>query len=85
MDRHMLLCVHVTNRVKNAPEVQNLFTQYGDNIKTRLGLHEVSAELNSPAGVLVLEMVGEQARFEELASKVEALEGVEVQKVVFTH
>jgi hypothetical protein len=81
----MLLCVHVTNRVKNAPEIQNLFTQYGANIKTRLGLHEVSAELNSPAGVLVLEMVGDEASFEELAAKVDALAGVEVHKVVFAH
>lgn len=85
MDKHLLLCIHVTNRVKNAPEIQNLFTRYGAGIKTRLGLHEVSGGFNSPAGVIVLEMVGDETRFEELADKVGALEGVDVQKVVFTH
>ena len=85
MDKHLLLCIHVTNRVKNAPEIQNLFTQYAANIKTRLGLHEVDQDVNSSAGVLVLEMVGDQGRFEELADKIGGLEGVDVHKVVFTH
>ena len=85
MYKHLLLCIHVTNRIKNAPELQVLFTQYGANIKTRLGLHEVTDKIDSPAAVMVLEMVGDEDRFNELAGKVGAIEGVDVQKVVFSH
>ncbi len=85
MDKHCLICVHITNRIKKAGEVQKIFTEYGANIKTRLGLHEVTPEYNSPAGIIVLEMVGEEKNCNEMMKKIEVLEGVEVKKVVFEH
>ncbi|MCE5271574.1 hypothetical protein LLH00_09870 [bacterium] len=85
MDKHLILCVHITNRVQKAPEVQQLFTSYGNNIKTRLGLHEVSETFNSKAGVIILEMVGDEAKFDQLAAQLDGIEGVECHKVVFTH
>ena len=85
MDKHIIILVHVTNRVTKAGEVNELLSEYGANIKTRLGLHEVNEEFNSPAGVIVLEMFGEEARCSELADKLSAVEGIEVKKVVFEH
>jgi len=84
MDKHIILGVHITNRLKRASEVQQLLTQYGCNIKTRLGLHEVE-NVCSPTGVLLLEMYGEDAVCFELADKLAAVEGVEVQRMVFGH
>ena len=37
---HIVLGIHITNRLQKAAEVQKLFTEFGCNIKTRLGLHE---------------------------------------------
>jgi hypothetical protein len=44
MNDHLILGIHVTDRVQKAGEVQQLFTEYGCNIKTRLGLHEVAQD-----------------------------------------
>lgn len=84
MDKHIILGVHITNRLKKASEVQQLLTQYGCNIKTRLGLHEVE-NVCSPNGLLLLEMYGEDAVCFELADKLAAVEGIEVQRMVFAH
>lgn len=84
MDKHIILGIHITNRLKKASEVQQLFSQYGCNIKTRLGLHEVQ-NVCSPNGIVLLEMYGEDAVCFELADKLAAIEGIEVQKMVFTH
>ncbi len=84
MDKHIILGVHITNRLKKAAEVQQLFSQYGCNIKTRLGLHEVQ-NVCSPNGIVLLEMYGEDAVCLELADKLAAIEGMEVQKMIFTH
>lgn len=46
---HIIVGIHVTDRMKNASEVQKIFTEYGCNIKTRLGMHEVHG--NYCAGV----------------------------------
>ncbi|HUW61501.1 MAG TPA: hypothetical protein VMZ06_10880 [Candidatus Bathyarchaeia archaeon] len=84
MNKHIILGVHITDRFKHVPEAQRLFTEYGCNIKTRLGLHEVE-NYCSPNGIILLEMHGDEARCLELAEKLAALDGLEVQKMVFTH
>jgi len=85
MTKHFILGVHITNRLQKAGEVQKIFSEYGCNIRTRLGLHEANDQVCSPAGVILLELVGEEAECEELAAKVAAVPGVEVQRMVFHH
>ncbi len=84
MDKHIILGIHVTDRLRKVEEVQRLFSQYGCNIKTRLGLHEV-ANVCSPNGLVLLEMYGDEAVCLELEEKLEAIEGIEVQKMIFEH
>jgi hypothetical protein len=84
MEKHVILGVHITERLKKAVEVQKLLSEYGCNIKTRLGLHEVQ-NVCSPNGILILEMYGDEAISLELAEKLDAIEGIEVQKMVFEH
>ncbi len=84
IERHFILGVHVTDRLKKAAEVQALFSQYGCYIKTRLGLHEVE-NVCSPNGLVLLELHGDDAVCNELADKLAAIEGIEIQKMVFTH
>ena len=55
MDQHLILGVHITERLKHVAQVQGLLSEYGGFIKTRLGLHEVEKG-NSPNGLLLLEM-----------------------------
>lgn len=82
---HVILGVHVTDRMKRALDVQKLFTQYGEHVRTRLGLHQVYDDKCVPGGIILLELVGDPARCEELAAQLGAIEGVEVQKMVFRH
>ena len=84
MEQHIILGVHITNRLRNAAEVQRLFSEYGCNIKTRLGLHEVH-NVCSPNGVVILEMYGDEKVCFELADKLAAIQGIEVQRMVFKH
>ncbi len=85
MDRHYILGIHITDRVKHASEVQKVFTEYGCNIKTRLGLHEASEKACSPNGLVLLELFGDDAVCNEMAAKLSRIEGVDVQKMVFGH
>ncbi len=84
-ENHVIFGVHITERVKHAGDVQKCLTQHGCNIKTRLGLHEISNNYCATSGVLLLEMVGEDAAVDELQEKLSQIEGVEVQRMVFEH
>lgn len=85
MDRHVILGVHVTDRLDNAARVQQLFTEYGCHIKTRLGLHEVGPEGCGPNGLVLLELRGPGGISDELADKLNAIKGIEAKKMVFDH
>ena len=82
---HLIFGVHVTDRTNQVPQVQKLLTEYGCNIKTRLGLHRVDENVCSPRGLILLEMFGDPAVCGQLKAKLSKLEGVEVQEMLFEH
>jgi len=83
-DRHYIMGVHITDRVVHAGQVQSLLTEYGSQIKTRLGLHEVSGQAQGN-GLLILEMVGDLKRCDELKGKLNAIVGIEAKTLEFDH
>lgn len=83
MAKHMIFGVHLTDRMKASNEVQQIFTKYGCNIKTRVGLHDVNEKYCATNGIILLEMVGDEKLCNEMATKLESIAGVEVQKMVF--
>ena len=82
---HVILGIHVTNRLQKAAEVQKLFTEFGCNIKTRLGLHEVAENYCAGEGVVLLELIGGDTVRKALVEKLGAIEGIEVKEMVFRH
>ena len=83
MRKRTVLGVQVTNRVKNALEVQGILTEFGCNIKTRLGLHELTDAACSTIGLLIIETYGDAAGIKEMEARLKAVQGVVVKKMVF--
>ena len=84
-DDHIILGIHVSDRLKNAADVQKVFTEYGCNIKTRIGLHDVDANVCSPSGVVLIELFGSDDEATAMMAKLNEVEGVIVQKMLFGH
>ncbi len=83
-ESHIVLAVHVTDRLKKAPLVQKTLSQFGDVIRTRLGLHEVSKDFSSPGGVMLLDIVDE-SKARRLQKTLDKIAGIETKLVVFKH
>jgi hypothetical protein len=83
MAKRIVLGVQVTKRVQNVPLVQSILTEYGCNIKTRLGLHEVTESNCSTVGLLIIETYGDEKTILEMEAKLRAVQGLVVQKMVF--
>lgn len=80
-----ILGILIIDRQKEVGKVQELLTKFGCTIRTRLGLHEVSDEICSPSGLILLELYGETAEMDKLENSLLAIEGIKVQKMVFQH
>lgn len=83
-DSHVVLAVHVTDRLIKVPLVQTTLSQYGDVIRTRLGLHEVGKDYSSPGGILILDIISE-AKARQLQKALDKIKGIETKLVVFKH
>ncbi len=84
MDSHVIMALHLTDRFNQATAVQALLTEYGSQIRTRLGLHRTE-ELGTAQGVILLELVGDEAGWRDLGRKMREIHGVEAQEIVFAH
>ena len=78
-----ILGVLIHDRQKEAGDVQKVLTKYGCSIKTRLGLHEVSDDLCSTSGLVLLELFGDAGEMDKLEKELDAVAGAQVQKMVF--
>ena len=83
--KHVIVGVHITDRVKHAGTIQKVFTDYGIHIKTRVGLHDIDENSSSPSGIILLELVGDVKKCSSILDKLNAIRGVEAKKMVFSH
>jgi hypothetical protein len=61
--------------------VQKLLTIYGCYIRTRLGVNETF--FGEPAGLIILELTGDQTQREHLEKDLRIISGIHVRKMVF--
>ena len=71
-----ILLILIGQRKQAAIQVQKVLTGWGCMIKTRLGIHDGVMENCSDQGLLILELVGEREKMNELARKVSLIKGV---------
>ena len=72
-----IMAVRLGQREKTAIEVQKVLTGWGCLIKTRLGIHDGVLDSCSNYGLIILELVGEREKHEELMNKLNVLPGVQ--------
>lgn len=83
--KHVIIGVHISDRIQHVEPVQHVLTKAGCNIRTRLGLHDADENFCSPNGLLLLEMIGTDEIHDDMIGKLNLIEGVEAQKMVFDH
>lgn len=82
---HIIVAIHVTDRVQQAGMVQAVLTKHGRNIKTRIGLHEPGSSGASPNGLILLEVVGSGEPVRTIIASLRKIGGVEAKSIVFAH
>jgi hypothetical protein len=77
--------IKITDRIKEAGLVQKALSYHGNVISTRLGFHELSNEVCSREGFMIIHLAGLPDDCEELAEKLKRIEGIFVKEMAFSH
>ena len=83
MKNRIIIVISVFDRVKEIGRTQKLLSEYSGLIKTRLGFHEVSEDVCSRKGIILLELKGEENEINLFLIKLSEIGGIEVQKMIF--
>ncbi len=76
---YKVILIKIDHRSVEAAKVQSILTEYGCNIKVRLGLHEVSKEVCANDGLIVLEVEGDKRKLNKIVSLLNKVEYVQAQ------
>lgn len=77
--------IKITDRIKESGLVQKNLSMYGSVISTRLGFHELSNEVCSREGFMVIHLAGIPDECDELVDILKKTEGITVREMLFSH
>lgn len=77
-----IIGIKISNRLQSAIAVQEVLTQFGCIIKTRIGLHEEINGQCSPKGLILLEIINDEKAI-DIANKLCDIEEIEIQQMKF--
>lgn len=80
MSEYVIMTILVNHRKQDAQSVQHLLTEYGCNIKMRLGLHETK-DTCADEGLILLQLEGDDKDILALNDKLNALDGVKAKRI----
>ncbi len=79
-----ILGLLITDRIKEAGRTQLALTRYAHVIKSRLGFHEVTEDVCSRVGIIILQLAGDQETCDQLEKELSLIGGLELQRMVFS-
>ena len=83
MGKTTVLGILLRKRTITATAFQEILSRHGCNIKTRIGLHTASDNVCSPDGVILLDVIGDDADINKLEQDLRNVDGADIQKMVF--
>jgi hypothetical protein len=80
-----ILGLLITDRIKEAGMTQEVLSQYAHIIRSRLGFHEVTEDVCSRVGFVLLQVSGTATECDSFEQKLAEIRGIEIQKMVFKY
>jgi hypothetical protein len=78
-----IIGINVLDRIKEAGRTQKVLSKYATSIKTRLGFHELSEDVCSRNGFMILELTGKNSDWDSLENELNEIGGINIQKMSF--
>lgn len=85
MKQTKIIGILITDRIKEAGKLQSLLSEHNDIIRSRLGFHELTEEICSRVGIILLTLGGEKENWLPFENELVAIEGIEVQNMLFEY
>jgi hypothetical protein len=83
MNELRILGINVFDRIKEAGRTQSVLSRYAHCIRTRLGFHELTSDVCSRNGIIILELAGKSVEWDSLQTELSEIGGLDIQVMSF--
>ena len=77
-----IIGIKLNNRLETSPQLQDILSDFGCYIKTRIGLHDIQNNVCKENGIILLEIINAQI-VPILQKALCAIDWIELQQMVF--
>ena len=81
MKKYNIMGIVIEDRKKFAPQVQEVLTEYGSIIDTRIGLHTGIENFHNNEGFIILNLNDDDKKIDEFVKKLKNIESVRVKNI----
>ncbi len=85
MKKIKVIGILIRDRIKESGRTQAVLSRYDDIIQSRLGSHELSEQVCSRKGLILLTLGGDHTRWDALEEELTAIGGLEVKEMLFEY
>lgn len=85
MQQTVILGILVFDRIKEAGRTQEVLSKHASIIRTRLGFHELSEQICSRLGTILLILHGNSDEWHKLEDDLADIGGIEVKRMAFDY
>lgn len=83
MEHTKIVAIQIKDRIKEANRTQEVLSKHGKIIHNRIGFHEVSNDICSREGTLILHIHSTQDALDILMDELKAIGGIETKSISF--
>ncbi len=83
MKQAMIVGLLIADRIKESGRTQNILSKYAHLIRSRMGFHEVTSEVCSRVGIIMLQLTGQPSEWKKMLDELKAVGGLEVKTMSF--
>ncbi len=78
-----IIGILIKDRIKEAGRTQKVLSRNAGIIRSRLGFHEVSEEVCSRVGMIILQLSGTELDWQKMKSELDEIGGIEMKTMEF--
>ncbi len=81
--KNKIIGIYIGTEVNETYKVQEILTNYGNIIKTRLGLNHLENDETGLRGMIILELSGDENQIQKFQDELLAIKSLKLGKMVF--
>ena len=83
MNKLKILGIKLIDRIKEAGKTQAVLSKHAEIIRSRIGFHELNEFVCSRIGYVLLELCGDESKWDILIADLEAIGAMQIKQMIF--